>query len=171
MGFIVTAATPSARFHDVTLSGSLTTEVPDASLTEIRDMLSNGGKTVSDYYNTVEIPFPALAAGADASFPIWWSPIARTITAIYLMPVSNLVGHATNYSTLLWTTYTAAGAVSTTVVSKAYSAVATVVGMTKGDQGTLTNGALAAGYGLMLTRSTAGSGLAIPNSLIIIHYR
>lgn len=117
------------------------------------------------------LPSQATAA-TDDNWPIWQAPFKCQITGVTFVPSAAITADGTNYSTYTLTRYTA-GASGTTVATRAWSATNSVnetpEAMTL--SGTAANLLLAVNDTLSMVKTHAGTGLTIPDGLLIIRYQ
>lgn len=150
-------------------SGTGPFTVADEHLAEIKAILEAGNETVSANKITEQFLIPAVATPADATDILYVKPYQHVITAAYLVPSAAVVGSATDYHTWELCNYSSAGAVAGTLCSFS-STAGTMTALVRQSLGTVTGGTVSAGQGVVLARSTAGSGMAIPNMIAIIEY-
>jgi hypothetical protein len=141
----------------------------DEHLPEIKAILEAGGETVSANKITEQFLIPAVGTPADATDILYVKPYQHVITAAYLVPSAAVVGDSTDYHTWELCNYSAAGAVAGTLCSFA-STAGTMTALVRQSLGSVTGGTVSAGQGVVLARSTAASGTAIPNMIAVIEY-
>lgn len=111
-------------------------------------------------------------AGTDDNFPVW-TPLAKAvITKVVFVPSSAITADGTNFSTYTLTNKVA-GAGSTAVASRAWSATNSVASTpeTMTLSGTAANLLVGAGDNLEVVKTHGGTGLVIPDGLLVITYR
>jgi len=140
--------------------------VADADMAMVKARLEADGLTVTAKI-TEQFALAAVATPADATNMLYVKPYAHVITAAYLVPGAAVVGNGTDYHTWMLNPYSSAGAVAGTFASFA-STAGTMTALVRQSLGTVTGGTVSAGQGVVLTRSTAGSGTALPNMICII---
>lgn len=116
---------------------------------------------------------PAQAtAGTDDNWPLWQAQFKCKITAVNFVPSANITADGTNYSTYTLTRYTA-GASGATVATRAWSATDSVAKTPEAMalSGTAANLLLAVDDTLEIVKTHGGTGLAIPDGLLVIRYQ
>lgn len=120
---------------------------------------------------TAYVPSQATA-GTDDNWPVWQAPLKCKITAVNFVPSAAITANGTNFSTYTLTRYTA-GASGATVASRAWSATDSVAetpeAMTL--SGTAANLLLAVDDTLSVVKTHGGSGLTIPDGILVIRYQ
>jgi hypothetical protein len=111
-------------------------------------------------------------AGTDDNWPVWQAPLKCVITSVNFVPSAAITADGTNYSVYTLTKYTA-GASGATVATRSWIATNSVAktpeAMTL--SGTAANLLLAADDTLEIVKTHGGTGLAIPDGLIVIRYQ
>lgn len=117
------------------------------------------------------LPSQATAGTID-NWPIFQALYDCTITAISFVPSAAITADGTNYSVYTATRYTA-GASGTTVATRSWAATNSVAetpeAMTL--SATAANLVLAAADTLSIVKTVGGTGLTIPDGLIVITYK
>jgi hypothetical protein len=110
-------------------------------------------------------------AGTDDSWPVWQANLKCTITAVNFVPSANITADGTNYSIYTLTRYTAGGT-ATTVATRSWIATNSTNHTPEAMalSGTAANLTLAADDTLEIVKTHGGTGLAIPDGLIVIRY-
>lgn len=93
------------------------------------------------------------------------------VTGVSFTPSASVTADGTNYATYTLTRYTA-GASATTVATRAWSATNSVISTPESLtlSGTAANLLLAVNDTLEVVKSVAGTGLVIPDGLLVIEY-
>jgi hypothetical protein len=111
-------------------------------------------------------------AASTGNLPAWVAPYKCTITAVSLVPSAAITADGTNYAVYTLTRHTA-GATATTVATRSWiatnSAAVTAEAMTL--SATAANLILAQGDTLTIVKTAAGTGLVIPNCLLMVTYQ
>lgn len=111
-------------------------------------------------------------AGTDDTWPIWQAPNKCKITAVTFVPSANITADGTNYSIYTLTRYTA-GASATTVATRTWAATDSVASTPEAMtlSATAANLLLAADDTLNVVKTHGGSGLAIPDGVLVIRFQ
>lgn len=119
---------------------------------------------------TAYVPSQGTAATVD-NFPVWQAPLGCTISAVTFVPSAAVTADATNFSTYTLTRFTA-GASATTVATRAWSATDSVAHTPESLtlSGTAANLVLAADDTLEIVKTVGGTGLVIPDGLLVVTY-
>lgn len=117
------------------------------------------------------VPSQATAGTVD-NWPVWQAPHKCEITAVTFVPSAAITADGTNFSTYTLTRKTA-GASSTTVATRAWSATNSVASTPEALtlSGTAANLLLAVDDTLEIVKSVGGTGLVIPDGLLVINYK
>lgn len=120
---------------------------------------------------TAYVPSQATA-GTDDNWPVWQALNKCTIVSVTFVPSAAITADGTNFSTYTLTRYTA-GASGATVATRAWSATNSVAetpeAMTL--SGTAANLLLAADDTLSVVKTHGGTGLTIPDGLLVVRYK
>lgn len=110
-------------------------------------------------------------AASTGNLPAWYAYYKSTVTGAKLVPSAAITADGTNNAVYTLTRHTA-GASATTVATRSWaatnSAAATAEDMTL--SATAANLVLAAGDTLTIVKTVGGTGLIIPNCLLLITY-
>jgi hypothetical protein len=111
-------------------------------------------------------------AGTDDNWPVFIAPANLTVTAVQFTPSAAITADATNFTTLTLQNK-AAGAGSTSVASRAWSATNSVASTPEAFtlSGTAANLNVAAGDSLEVVKTHGGTGLVIPDGWLTISYK
>lgn len=108
-------------------------------------------------------------AASTGNLPVWVAPYKCTVTAATLVPSAAITADGTNYAIYTLTRHTA-GASAATAATRSWiatnSAAMTAESMTLG-----AGVSLAQGDTLTIIKTVAGTGLLIPNCLIVVTYQ
>lgn len=115
---------------------------------------------------------PAQAtAGTVDNWPVFRAQFDIQVTAAVFVPSAAITANGTNYSDYTLTRYTA-GASGTTVATRSWAATNSVAetpeSMTL--SGTAANLLLSSGDTLSVVKSVGGTGLVIPDGLLVVTY-
>ncbi len=108
-------------------------------------------------------------AASTGNLPAWVAPYKCTVTAATLVPSAAITADGTNYAVYTLTRHTAGAAAATTATRSwiaTNSAAMTAESMALGAGVTI-----AQGDTLTIIKTAAGSGLVIPNCLLVITYQ
>ena len=119
----------------------------------------------------VNVPSQSVAATGD-NFPVWRAPANATIDGASFTPADAVTANGTNFATYTLTNK-GTGAGSTPVATRAWSATNSVASTpdTMALNGTPANLQVNAGDSLEIVKSVGGSGLVIPDGLLVIDYQ
>jgi hypothetical protein len=108
-------------------------------------------------------------AASTGNLPVWRAPHKATVTAVTLVPSAAITAHATDFAVYTLTRHTAGASAATTATrtwAATNSVALTAESMTLGAGVTI-----AADDTLTIIKTVGGSGLVIPNCLIIVTYQ
>jgi hypothetical protein len=112
------------------------------------------------------------AAAVTGNLPVWIAPNKIQVASVQLVPSAAITADPTNNAVYTLTRHTA-GASATTVATRTWAATNSVAltpeNMTL--SGTAANLLLAAGDTLTAIKTVNGTGLVIPNLLLVVNYR
>jgi hypothetical protein len=119
----------------------------------------------------VYVPSQATA-GTDDNWPVFTSPGKSQVVAVTFVPSAAVAADPTNFSTYTLTNKVA-GAGSTTVATRAWSATNSVASTPEPFtlSATAANLLLGDGDSLEVVKTHGGTGLVIPDGLLVITYR
>lgn len=120
---------------------------------------------------TAYVPSQATAGTVD-NWPVWRAPLKCVVTAVSFVPSAAITANGTNYSDYTLTRYTA-GASGTTVATRSWAATNSVAETPEALtlSGTAANLLLAVDDTLSVVKSVGGTGLTIPDGLLVIRYQ
>lgn len=133
--------------------------------------LTIGGVKVTTT-QTVQARVPTTAAGSTGEWAIFKAPEACEITAAYIVPDSAITGADTNYMTLSIVDKGSDGTGTTAIASVDFTSGTNAAAFDATSLGTLGAGkTLAAGDVVSFKKAEAGSGMNMPNLLVVIEYK
>lgn len=111
-------------------------------------------------------------AGTDDNWPVFVAPAKCQIVSVTFVPSAAITADGTNFSTYTLTNKVA-GAGSTAVASRAWSATNSVASTPEAFtlSGTAANLLVGADDSLEVVKTHGGTGLTIPDGLLVINYR
>jgi hypothetical protein len=111
-------------------------------------------------------------AASTGNLPVWRAPYKATVQSVTLVPSAAITADGTNNAVYTLTRHTA-GASATTVATRSWAATNSVAltaeSMTL--SGTAANLVLAADDTITIVKTVGGTGLVIPNCLIVVTYQ
>lgn len=152
-------------------SGNLT--IPTGATAAITD---DGGLTV----NSLKVPttrvasarLAAVSAGSTGEWAVFKAPEACEITAAYIVVDSAITGTDTNYMTLSIVDKGDDGSGTTAIASVDFTAGTDAAAFDATSLGTLGSAkTLAAGDVVSFKKAEAGTGMDMPNLLVVIEYK
>lgn len=131
----------------------------------------NFGELSGTLQATAYVPSQATAGTVD-NWPVWQAPLKCKITAVSFVPSAAVTANGTNYSDYTVTRYTA-GATATSVAVRTWAAANSVAETPEvlTLSATAANLLLAAEDTLSVVKSVGGTGLVIPDGLLVIRYQ
>jgi len=112
------------------------------------------------------------AAGVTGNLPAWVAPAKAQIISAQLVPAAAITADPTNNAVYTLTRHTA-GAAAATVATRSWATTNSVALTTESMtlSGTAANLLLAAADTLSVVKTVGGTGLVIPNMLLVVNYR
>lgn len=117
------------------------------------------------------LPSQATAGTVD-NWPVWTSPGKSQIVSVTFVPSAAITADPTNFTTYTLTNKVA-GAGSTSVATRAWSATSSVASTPEALTLSATAANLLVGDGdsLEIVKTVGGTGLVIPDGLLVINYK
>lgn len=133
--------------------------------------LTIGGVKVTTT-QTVQARIAAVSAGSTGEWAIFKAPEACEITGAYIVTDADITGADTNYMTLSIVDKGSDGSGTTAIASLAFTSGTDATAFDALSLGTLGAGkTLAAGDVVSFKKAEAGSGMNMPNLLVVIEYK
>ncbi len=124
-----------------------------------------------DLIHQAFVPSQATA-GTDYNWPVWSPSAKAVVTGVKFVPRAAVTADPTNFSTYTLTNKVA-GAGSTSVATRAWSATNSVASTPEALtlSGTAANLLVGVGDNIEVVKTHGGTGLVIPDGLLVITYR
>ncbi len=119
-------------------------------------------------YHQVPIESTGNAAST-GNLPVWKAPLDCVVTAVTIVPSAAITADGTNFATYTLTRHTA-GAGAATTASRAWSATNSVA-LTEESMTLGAGVSITAGDTLTMIKTVGGTGLLIPNLLVVVNYQ